>query len=296
MILNLVLVHAADSYYGISVGLSFTFGNKVNRMGLMLGGYYAYELVQINSTINAYYNFQSLGTKLKSPELQLGIGSELGFGEKDSIRNEFIGLTENNLPSANSIGYSFVQYFDKIGTSQSTGIISMTLDKFKIAMENDVFGAGRGKRDRFRTGAIMVEYQYQNTKIGINSILWTGDYSNCKQIKDPNYPSRFGYQEKGNSIYAGYSVGILALQVRHLFPYQQVGRLNVGIDSEKVRHVFQNKLIHDQPFFKESWIWRKPPHIPMMDDNGDQFLYKDGQNVRPSTFYYSIGLNSGVFY
>ena len=112
-----VLSRASVSFFGFSAGLSFSFGNKVNRIGVQISGYYSYDFVQVNSTINAYYNFQTLGTKLKTPELQLGIGAEFGFGNKDSVRNEFIGLTENNLLSTYSVGYSYLYYFDKINTS-----------------------------------------------------------------------------------------------------------------------------------------------------------------------------------
>lgn len=290
------MARAVDSYYGVSAGLSFSFGNKANRIGVLVGGYYTYGFVQLNGTLNGYYNFQSLGTKLSTPELQLGIGAEFGFGNKDSLRNEFIGLTENNLQSTYSIGYSYLYYFDKIETSQGSGIISLTLDNFKIATENDLFGAGKGWRDRFRTGAVLLEYQYLNTKFSINSTLWTGDFTGCMWIRDSDYPGRFGYRENDKSICGDYSLGLLSIQVQHLFPYQQIGRINIGIDSEKIRHTFQNKLIHDQPFFKPQWVKRKPPHIPMIDSKGDQYLFKEGQKIRPPTFYFNIGGNNNPFY
>ena len=56
--------------------------------------YYNYAFVQVNTKIIWYYNFQSFGTKNKASELQLGAGVECGFGKKDSIRNNFIGLAE----------------------------------------------------------------------------------------------------------------------------------------------------------------------------------------------------------
>ncbi len=288
--------YAAVSFFGFTAGLSFSFGNKVNRVGLMAGAYYSYEFVQLNGTMNAYYNFQSLGTKLKTPELQLGIGAEFGFGNKDSIRNEFIGLTENNLLSTYSIGYSYLYYFDKINTSQGAGILSLTLDNFKIATENDLFGFGKGWRDRFRTGGIMIEYQYDKMKFALNSTLWTGDFTGCNWIKDSDFPARFGYRETEGSIYGDYSIGLLSLQMRYLLPYQQVVRGNIGIDAEQIRNISQNKLIHDQPFFKPQWVKRKPPHIPMIASDGSQYLYLENQKIRKPTFYFNLGANSGVFY
>jgi len=289
---------AADSFFGFTTGISFAFGNKVNRIGISAGVYYSYEFIQLNSTLNAYYNFQSLGLKRKTPELQLALGTEIGFGKKDSLRNKFIGLTENNMLFRNSVGYSYIRYWDKNQTTQSTGILDVNFQQFKIALENDLFAAGKGWRDRFRTGGFLFEYQYLDTKFAINNTLWTGDFTGCDNVYDSDYPARFGYRLVEKAQYGEYSVGLLSLQVKQILPlpFTQVAQLNIGIDAEQIRNLFQNKLFHDQPYFPEKWLKLKPVHIPMIAADGGQYLYKENQKIRPASFYFNLGMNSGVFY
>jgi len=287
-----------QSFMGFSAGLSFDFGNRVNRIGISVSGYYTYYFTQINATLKTHYNFQSLGIKQKTPEIQLGIGAEIGFGKTDSLRNNFIGLTENNLLQRNSFGYAYIRYWDKNQTSQSTGVLSVTVQHVKFVTENDLFAAGKGWRDRFRTGAFLIEYQYLNTKFAINSTFWTGDYTGCDNVYDSEYPARFGYRLSEKAQYGNFSLGLLSLQVNQLLPlpYTQNAQLNIGIDAEQVRNVLQNKLIHDQPFFPKKWLTLKPVHIPMLDINNEQYLYKEGQEIRPIAFYFNLGLNNNLFY
>jgi hypothetical protein len=288
----------ADSFFGFSSGLSFSFGNKVNRLGISAATYYTYGFAQVNASIKAYYNFQSLGLRRKTPELQLALGTELGFGTKDSVRNNFIGITENNLEYLNSVGYTYLVYLDKNGTSQASGILDANIRNFKIATENDLFGAGQGWRDRFRTGGFLIEYHYLNTKFAINSTFWTGDYTGCDNVYDSEYPARFGYRNCEKGHYCDYSLGLLSVQVSQLLPLPlgQVAHLNVGIDSEKIRHALQNKLVHDQPFFPEKWIKRKPAHLPMLNCDNNQYLFGADDTVRPATFYFNLGMNNNPFY
>ena len=89
---------------------------------------------------------------------------------------------------------------------------------------------------------------------------------------------------------------LLSFQVEQLMPYQQVARVNVGVDSEWVRHILQNKLIHDQYFVPKRFIKRPQMHFPMINTKGGQYLFKEGQKVRPTSFYFNVGMNSGVFY
>jgi hypothetical protein len=281
---------------GISGGLSFSFGNKVNRIGLRGAVFYTYGFTQINATVNSYYNFQSLALKKKTPELQLGIGAQLGFGRQDSITNHFVTLTDNNTGYFYSAGYSFMYFFDKQNTSQGGGILNVNIENFTFATANDLFGFGKGWRDRFRTAAVIFQYRYLDTKFAINSTMWTGDYIGCVKVKDSDYPARFGYKENDRAIYGHSMASLFSLQVEQLLPYSQVARVNIGIDSEWIRYLLQNKLIHDQYFMPERFIKRPQMHFPMIDKDGNQYLFKEGQQVKPASLYFNIGLNSGVFY
>lgn len=293
------LVKAQDvpSFSGLSVGASFSFGTNVNRLGLHFSTYYTYGFAQGNMGMNGYWNIRSLALQKSSFEGQFGIGLELGFGRRDSLRNEFIGLGENNLEQLYGIGYTYMAYWDNQKTSQTAGMFDVNIANFRLLFENDLFGGGKGWRDRFRTGAFLLEFQYEKLRFGLSTVLWTGDYVGCKVVNnDSIYPARFGYRLQEGSTHGSRSLGLFSLQVKALLPYQQMPQLNIGVDSEKVRHVFQNKLIHDQPFLPKSWIKRKPHHIPMLQADGSQYLFRENQAIKPTSFYFNLGLNNFPFY
>lgn len=289
------------SFYGISAGLSFSFGTHVNRLGLSVGGYGTYHFAQANAGFRAYYNFQSLGLKQKGLELQMNAGFQLGFGRKQTDRNPFIGAGENNLLQDYSIGYDYFIYLDRQKTSQTTGMLSVTALDFKFATENDLFGFGQGWRDRYRTGAFLFEYRYDRFKFGIQSTMWTDDYSICKKVLDTDYPARFGYKNDERCKFGGASNGILAIRANWLVPDQYVPlnqnvQMEVGIDAQQIRNLIQNKMIHDHYPIPEKLIKRNPCHYPMRSKDGSQFLYEDGQQIEKAKFYYNLGLNQALFY
>jgi len=279
-----------------TAGVSFDFGNKVKRIGLRLSFSYEYNFIQINSTVNAYYVFSSLALENKTPELQFGIGPGFGFGKIDSVQNRFVGLSENNLYFNNMIGYAYTIYLDKQETSQSSGLIYANFGSLSVITENDLLGGGKGWKDRFRTGAFRMEYQYFDAKIAINTILWTGDFSECTKVTDSEYPARFGYFSNDKAIHGAYSAGLFSLHMEQILPYGQVAKFDLGVDSEQVRHYVQNKALHDMPFYTDKMVKRKLMHIPMLQKDGTQYLFLDQQKIRPSKVYFNLGLNSGIFY
>lgn len=289
---------AQDLKWGYTVGLAFSFGTEVNRLGLHSAAFVNYGFAQVNFSTNGYYNFKSLGLKRKSFELQMGSGLQFGFGRKDTINNNFIGLTENNTFHDFAGGIAFVQYWDRLGTTQSTGLISLNAVNWNFITENDLFGNLINQTDRFRTGAFLIEYQYENTKLGINALLWTHDYSHCAVIDNDETKkwARFGYYQDEGIKNRTRSLGILSVQVKQWLPYNQQGELSMGINSEKIRNGVQNEFIHDQPFFPSSWVKRKPSHIPMMTNDGNQYLHQEGQTIRPANFYFNFGMNTLSFY
>jgi len=296
LLISFQTLWAQDSYWGGSVGLSFCFGNKVNRIGVSFSGYYNYQFTQVNATARNYYNFSTLALNKSTPELQLALGAQFGFNKMDTVLNKFIGITEKNMPYKNSVGYAYQRYFDGQKTSQATGIIAFTIDKISVVSENDVFAGGLGHRDRYRTGALYVGYQYRDTKLGINTTFWTGDYTGSKKVTDSNYPARFGYVSDNVNTYGNFSAALLSVQVKQLLPYQQIVRANIGVDDEHVRNAIQNKTMHDLPFLPRKWMQTEQVHIPMLSKDGKQYLYLPEQEVKPTSLYFNLGMNSGLFY
>ena len=295
----IVKAQTSATFYGYSAGICFDFGTKVNRIGISINGFYGYRFVQSNASFKVYYNFQSLGLKKKTPEIQLGGGLNFGYGAKDSIAVRFTGLTENNTGFRYAAGYTYIRYWDKNQTSQSTGLFNFQIQNFRLITENDLFAGGKGWRDRFRTGALKVDYTYGEYRFGISTVMWTGDFIGCEVVKDSLYPSRFGYRKKDKSTYGDFSLGLFSLQADYIIPgipLNQVARMNIGIDSEKVRHGLQNKLIHDQIYFPAKWVKTENPHIPMEASDGNQFLFMPGQRVKPVSLYFNASLNNTLFY
>ena len=290
--------HGQKLDHGFTVGLSFSFGTTVNRIGIHGAFYSTLEFAQVNLGSSLYYNFQSYGLKGKTIELQSGAGLQFGFGSTDTLRNNFIGLMENNTFHDLSAGLAYLYYWDRQGTSQSTGIIGLNAYNWTISTENDLFGNFIHQNDRFRTGAFLVEYQYLNTKIGIEAVLWTHDYSDCTRIQQQGETdwARFGYYEDKNVKNRAHSLGLLSFQLKQWLPCNQQAELNIGVNSEKVRNAIQNEFIHDQPFFPDALIKRKPAHIPMMTTSAEQYLYLPNQLIKPASFYFNIGLNTLSFY
>lgn len=289
---------AQEIKWGYSVGLAFSFGTEVNRLGIHAAAYLNSGFVQLNAATNGYYNFRSLGLKKRTLEIQSGLGLQLAFGRKDTVQNRFIGLTENNTTQKYAAGFAFLQYWDRQGTTQSTGIINLNTNNWNFVTENDLFGNLIDQTDRFRTGAFLIEYQYLNTKIGINALLWTHDYAGCPVINNDQTKkwARFGYYRDEDVVNRSHSLGLLSVQVKQWLPYNQQAEISLGVNSEKVRNAFQNEFIHDQPFFPPKMVKRKPAHIPMMTIENGQYLHQEDQKIRPATCYFNIGLNTLSFY
>ena len=294
--LNTQIAFSQGGEFGGKIGVSFAFGNKVNRLGILVSGFVIKDWLQINSSAGFNYNFKSLAINKSTPEVRLSLGALGGYGFKNHIENNFIGTLENNTPYANSIGYSYIRYWDKNGTSQSTGLISVNFNRFTIATENDILAAGKGNEDKFRTGGIYLEYQYLNTKIGINNTLWTGNYSKSPLITDSDYPATNGYRGIENSVYGNFSASLLSLQVKQLLPFAQTAQMNIGIDDERIRNQIQNKLMHNLKFIPQKWQNTKNFHIPMLTDDGEQYLYKTDQKIKKPTLYFNLGINNPLFY
>jgi hypothetical protein len=108
---------------------------------------------------------------------------------------------------------------------------------------------------------------------------------------------RFGcYMDTTGSIYPHTSHGLLSAQFKYNVGYAQNIQLNIGADAEQIRNVVQNKIIHDMRFLPKKWIKHQNCHIPMLDDKGEQYLYKEGQKIRPAKFYFNWFSNANLFY
>jgi hypothetical protein len=99
------------------------------------------------------------------------------------------------------------------------------------------------------------------------------------------------------SKFANCSAGLLSLQANMLLPYyNQEVQGNLGVDAEQVRNTLQNRIIHDLAFLPRKWRSERNAHMPMLDENGNQYLYKPGQKIRKAGTYVNGFLSPSLFY
>jgi hypothetical protein len=283
-------------------GLSCSFGTKVNKIGVTVGGALWYQYVQVNTQYYAYHCFNNLGPQGKRSETQLHLGILGAFGKIDSLDNAFFDALSNQTKRKYAVAYAYKIYNDKIGTSQKSGAIGFCFGKVRFITENDLL-AGKGS-DKYRTGAFLFDYTHNNWQFVLNNILWTSNpkaKGSHREKNNPNYPSRFGYYNCEGTPFSQYSHGILAAQVKFVASSPTLLQLHpfdaqIGIDDERIRNLIQNKLIHDMPLVPRKWNKANNPHVPMIDANGKPYLYQPNQQIRFAKVFAEVGCNSSMFY
>ncbi len=277
---------------GWTAGISATFGSKIKRIGFRGNVYGYHNFAQMNLESAVYYAWNGWGPDAPRWEGRISIGALGAWGKQKVERsNPFIQSLQNQTGKPGSFGYSYNIYLDNIGTSQTTGTFYAAGRHGRFMFENDMF-AWAGE-DKFRTSRVALEYRFKNTLFTIRNLLWTGDpeFELRPPVEDPDYPSKFGYYDLTKCKYCDLSHGVFALQVRQWLPYSQTIHMSWGIDSEKVRHLVQNKITHDMPIWGMEYLMEDNPHIPMLDINGEPYLFKEGQQIEPFDWFWEIGLN-----
>ena len=281
--------------FGGMLGVSLTLGTTRQRLGVIAKGYYAGSDFQGNLEIGVHYNFASFGPPLSGPEIRTSLGGVLAWGDNDRDDNIFLSPISNQTGHQYSLAYAYNYYWDRIQTTQPTGTLALQANAFHLLSENDFFAFRGG--DKFRTGAIAAAYRNHKTLVALKTVLWTGNTGkDTRKIKDPEYPGRFGYRDMARAPHGAYTHGILSAQVQYAwYGFQTVGA-EAGVDSERVRHAVQNRFIHDMVFMPDSWVTTENPHVPMRDADGGQYLFKEGQAIKPTEPFFEFSLNPFLFY
>jgi len=133
----------------------------------------------------------------------------------------------------------------------------------------------------------------------MNMLFWTGS-SHGQEVKhrqgESDYPARWGYRDISKNTGGGYSHGIWSIgYIRHIGSGQNLGGY-LGVDAEQIRNVVQNKVFHDMYFLPKFMKNPKNLHLPMKMENGENFLYENGQSIRSPRFVYQLSLNPNLMY
>lgn len=279
---------------GFNVGLHAAFGTHVQRLGCAFNFYYLANHLQANSEIRVYYNFKNLGPNLKYTELVLAQGLSYSWGAVRTFYNPFLGATGNQSKFQNNMAFAYTAYFNRRGTTQQTGQVAVQLNSFDLIIENDLFA--RPALDRFRTGAILLQYQYrQYWQGGLACALWTGQMGHKAPCNAEKIRSAC-YMDTSNAVFANTSHGLLYAQGRYAFNYSQILEARAGVDAEQIRNAVQNHFFHDMRFLPHKWRKYKNCHIPMLDTKGNAYLYLENQKIRKAKPLLNVSSNSGTFY
>lgn len=294
--------------FGAQIGVSLNLGTHVNRVGLMADLFCHFQYIQLNFQSVCFYNFKSFGSEEKGLEAQIKFGLTAAWGSVDSIRfkDPFMSCYGNQTGRPNAISYAYLIYLDGFGTSQLSGLFALEIQNFKFIFENDFLAFQ--SFDKYRTGAISLQYRWKNWQFGLKQVSFTGDpYAKyCPWIDDGIFPSRSGYIDMSSAPKGNKSLGILAMQlnrkITELNPSlpmsifnPQIG-LEIGLDSERIRNLIQNKMVHDSRILPLNWGKIKNPHIPMICKDGCPYTYHKGQEIKPVKSYFNFAVNNGGNY
>ncbi len=289
------------------IGLSASFGTTIQRFGLCTGFYVQYNFIQFHALLNGYYVRKSFSLTRNQFELQSGEGIAFQFGNKRAhyssiaLMNHASNFSQRDF----NVGYTLKQYLDGFKTSQSTALIHLSYKGLSLSTENDAFIFSYF--DRFRTAALNIRYEwlnknqhYFNTSSAISTklLLFTGDVlaKQSRRILTSRYPARNGYMDLSKSSCGQCSHGIIAIQFESAVTGTQAVSFQAGIDDEQIRHRIQNKWIHDMPWLTIGKNHYKNPHVPMLQENGEPYLFESGTKVRKARSYFQLGINEPDFY
>lgn len=281
-----------NKQYGINIGFIGAIGTHVQRFGFVVQGYYVERFIQVNAALRVYDNLRNLGPRGEHTEFNTAIGLCLGYGKIQSDQNRFVSAVGNQTGYKNSVAYSYNCWFNSVKTSQVTGIAAFQFDRVSLVLENDLLA--KPMLDRYRTGAFLLQYQDGNVQYAVNCTLWTGMMGQSVR-RDSLFPGS-GYLNAVGSTYGTLSHGLLSAQVKFANNYGQYLQANAGVDAEQVRNAVQNRFIHDMPFVPKRLNKAQNLHIPMIDQEGQQYLYRKDQQVRPAGLYLNAYTSPNVFY
>ncbi len=276
-----------DKNWGARLGLVINIGTHTNQIGLKANVYANYAFAQINLENSSTFSLNNIGSRKKMWENRLAFGALLMGGTRDKDTSFIWGGLQHQTAYKNAIGYNYLWYRDNKQTSQNSGGWTIQSSGFQVFFENDIF-AGTG-RDKFRTGNLMLAYQYQDYNFNMGIKLWTGETRGSKWEKVHLDKCPSGFRILEDLPYGKTSHGIFSIGAQYKLPFGNYALAQIGIDSEQVRHVFQNRLSHDLILFPKS-VERKTPHYPRLSEDGCAIFEK--KDMRKNRFYGQIGTNS----
>ena len=206
------------------------------------------------------------------------------------ISFEFNSLNHQT-QSPYSLAYSYIWYFDGLNTRQRSGSWKVEIERISLTFENDLFG-GQGK-DRFRTGALLLSYRDSMQSVSLGVQLWTGETKGGRVFPESTNEFPNGYKDLSANYLGKTSHGIVFVGYTKKVALHVAPSFRLGVDSERVRHLFQNKISHNLcnlPFRRT----HKSVYYPMLSNEGYPVL--NHSQIRKSKPYFQYSLNEQTSY
>jgi hypothetical protein len=276
------------------IGVSTEFGSCYRRIGIKAGAWYPCQQIQINTLAHFFYCAKSIGAPGKFWELQVSGAALIAFGANNNLHfnPSFYNEQFSAIQKDWKISYAYKMFFDTRGTTQQIGNIQVQYKNMAANILNDGFAFT--PFDEYRTGSFQIHYTDSLVNIGGNIMLWTGATKKGIVIVDTN--TRYGSIDISNNKYGKFSAGLAYLSCAIALPYQQNAFVQCGIDDERVRQLFQNKLIHNSKLVHTFLPTINDKQLPMLDANGMGVLDTKIQKIKPIKLYWQLGAGEVIGY
>lgn len=271
---------------GFQVGAVLNLGTHVTNIGFNTQVYVLHKFVQVNVAQSTKINFYSYGKRKNLIEHRLAAGLLLMAGKQNITPDFHYDALNHQSRFQSALGFNYILYNDNRNTSQLSGAWSLHHNYFSLYFENDVFG-GQAK-DRFRSGILQFNYRYRDVKYFTNLYIWTGETAKSIWVRETKPGCPNGYRSLADLPYGKTSHGIWSVGAHVNAGHKQVLTAKAGIDSEQIRHAFQNRISHDLMFLPKS-VKRHTPHYPRLDKNGMPVFTKE--EIRKNRLYLQVNLN-----
>ena len=282
------LISFSQSNFPISFGGQISaviqIGTHQRSIGFELNGFAQYQFIQLNGSSRFQFYNLGLGKRRNFFENRTALGFVGYFGPKNQTLDWQLNFWSKHARNDYALSYASIWYFDNRKTSQRSGAFGFQLKKMSLYHENDAF-AGIAT-DRFRTGNLFILWSDSLLKIGTGLQIWTGETTGVpKQYKPTIYPKAF--KDISSLPYGKTSHGIVYSEIQYRSIANQTFTFQIGMDSEEIRHVVQNKIFHDLPFLPKKYQ-NQTPHYPRLNSQGLPVFTKS--EARKNKFYLELGM------
>lgn len=269
-------------FLGLRLSASIGSHQHYYGIGAHAGLEYRSFLLTLGSDVS--YRLKDLGQRNRFLESRSYLGASMVTGKYTSVRDLELGALNNYFSRENSLGYAYIIYMDKAGTSQLSGAFRCEIKRHSLMLENDFF-AGQGK-DRFRTATLLYRYRELLWSGHLGVRLWTGEASGLQVKEMERLGRKQRYKDLSSNPFGKTSHGILYGGVQYALGSQTLG-VELGIDAEQVRNALQNQVAHAAVWHKRQAS--KAVAYPMLDKLGNPTF--DKTQVRSNRAYFQLSIS-----